>query len=238
MGLDFVLIFLSAAWAEERQLTLITVTGDAEVLVVPDRAIIQLGVQNWNKDLDKARHENDERIQNIIKRLKQFQIGAEDIQTGYFNLEPTYEQHYDQHNNPTQKVLTGYQVNKDLTVTLKDMGKFEEVFSTVAKDGANQIHGVDFKNSELRKYRDQARAMAIRAAKEKAEALAKEIGQHIGKACSISEEYIAPWYPRMQQTQNVQQSAGGGGAEGGAESSMAPGKISISARISVSFELL
>jgi uncharacterized protein YggE len=39
----------------------------------------------------------------------------------------------------------------------------------------------------LRKYRDQARDLAVKAAREKAQALARALGQDVGKAYSIEE---------------------------------------------------
>jgi len=44
---------------------LITVTGDAEVKVVPDEVIITLGVETDNKDLNVAKTENDDKIKKL-----------------------------------------------------------------------------------------------------------------------------------------------------------------------------
>ena len=107
----------------------------------------------------------------------------------------------------------------------------------------NYVHGVQFRTTELRKYRDEARALAIKAAREKAIALTEELGQQVGEPHSIHEDrsewwswYGAWWGSRWGggAAQNVIQNAGGGSfsTEGG----MAPGQISVSARVTVSFE--
>ena len=47
-------------FAEEKpEPRLITVTGDAEVRVVPDEVMLTLGVETWNKELNAAKQEND-----------------------------------------------------------------------------------------------------------------------------------------------------------------------------------
>jgi uncharacterized protein YggE len=213
---------------------LITVWGDAEINVAPDKVTLALGVDTWDKDLDTSTKRNDERIREVLRLLSSHQIPSADIQTSYMEIEPTYDTRYDKRNNPTEKVLTGYRVQKTVVVTVKDLSKFEEVLSAVQKDGANRLYGVQFATSELRKYRDEARAKAIRAAKEKAEALTREIGQKIGKAYTIEEEQARSWDTSMR---NVSQNVASHAEPEGSGSILAPGLIRVNSRIKVSFEL-
>jgi uncharacterized protein YggE len=76
--------------------------------------------------------------------------------------------------------------------------------------------------------------MAIKAAQEKARLLAGEIGQSIGPAYSITET-TSDYTPRAM-TQNVT-SVGGTVSDRDSDSAIAPGLISISAQVSVSFRL-
>jgi uncharacterized protein len=108
----------------------------------------------------------------------------------------------------------------------------------------NYVHGVEFRTTELRQHRDEARALAINAAREKAVALAGQLDQEVGEPLSIQEEqvgwwssYNAWWGGRWGSgmSQNVIQEMGG--ATLLADSSLAPGQIKVSARASVSFEL-
>jgi uncharacterized protein len=216
---------------------LITVSGNAEVRVTPDRAVFALGVETWDKEIEKARQENDERMKNVFRSLAQYQIPAADIQTGYITITPTYEKRYDKRNNPTESVLTGYRVEKMAAITLKDLSRLEKVLSTVYRDGANRVYGVSYRTSDLRKYRDQARSQAIRAAREKAEALTREIGQKAGKACTITEDSpVQRSYGMGSQnvSQNVSDASGRGNLP---DSTVSPGSISVSAQVTVSFEL-
>ena len=101
------------------------------------------------------------------------------------------------------------------------------------------------RTTELRKYRDQARALAIQAAKEKAVALAGELDQQVGAPTHIQEVhsswysgYSSWWGSRLgnAMTQNVIQEVSGGDWTG--DGSMSPGQIQITSRVSVSFELV
>ena len=86
--------------------------------------------------------------------------------------------------------------------------------------------------------------MAIKAAQEKAVALAAELGQKVGDPHMIREErsgwwsgYGAWWGSRWggAMAQNVIQEVGGNALTG--ESSVAPGQISVTAKVTASFEL-
>ncbi len=221
---------------------LITVTGDADVKVVPDEVIITLGVHTWNAKLDIAEQSNEDVVKKAIKTIESFGIEAKHIKTEYFTISPTYTDVY----NERTPTIDGYSVRKTMVVTLRDVPKFESLLTAVLKSGVTHVHGIQFRTTELRKYRDTARALAIKAAKEKAAALASELGQEIGKPQSIKEEYSNWWswyggwwgsYYGGGMSQNVVQNAGGGGGSASDESAIAPGQITVNARVSVSFEL-
>jgi uncharacterized protein YggE len=78
--------------------------------------------------------------------------------------------------------------------------------------------------------------MAIKAAQEKANLLARQIGQSIGPAYSITEGGGAN-YSRSNVTQNATTTISGDLSESESESAIAPGSISITAQVTVSFRL-
>ncbi|MCJ7507465.1 MAG: SIMPL domain-containing protein, partial [candidate division Zixibacteria bacterium] len=84
-------------------------------------------------------------------------------------------------------------------------------------------------------YKDQARVLAVRAAKEKAIGLARELGQKIGKPYKIQEERVE-WWSWYGMNQNVTK-PGIVGDFLGNEGSIALGQINVTAKITVSFEL-
>jgi uncharacterized protein len=236
-----VAVFSLAAWTQNQTAQvepgLVTVTGEAEVLVVPDEVILTLGVETWDENLVAAKRQNDERVKAILAVAQKYGVEPQYIQTDFISIEPRYKDNYE------KDYLIGYFVRKTIVITLKDISKFEDVLTGALVSGANYVQGINFRITELRKYRDQARALAIKAAKEKATALSGELGQKVGKTRSIQEDQLgwwsgySAWWARggSQMTQNVIQETGGGNLN--SESTLAPGQITVNAKITVSFEL-
>ncbi len=219
----------------------ITVMGEAEVKVKPDEVVIILGVENMHTDLVIAKKENDDRVKKVIAVAKENGVDPKHIQTDWIEIDPRYRRDY------PQEEFIGYFVRNTVALTLKETDKLDPVLSQSLVSGANSVNGVHFRTTELRKFRDQARSMAIKAAREKAVALAKELDQGIGSPRSISEDaYYGGYYGfgrysvRGQGTQNMMSNAffdQGGSGGGMSESSIALGQISVSARVTVTFEL-
>ena len=65
--------------------------------------------------------------------------------------------------------------------------RFEEFFAEILQTGVSAVSSVKFESSKLRENKDRAREMAMKAAKEKATAMAAAVGQTIGRAIKITE---------------------------------------------------
>jgi len=224
----FVLV-CSCVWAEGKdELRYITVTGDAEIKVVPDEVVISTGVETLNKNLTAAKNENDRIVRDVLSLTKKYGIEQKHVQTSQISIEPKYR-YYE-----NKKIFEGYRVSKTVMITLKDISKFENLFSSILEGGLNYVYNIQFNTSELRKYRDKARIMAIKAAYEKAKALAGELGQTIGKPYAITENSAGSTFAAYRQNvQNVMATDGGAAVEG----TLAPGEITINASVTVKFEL-
>jgi uncharacterized protein YggE len=221
----------------------VQVSGTAVVNVVPDRALIELGVQSNGITPDTVQVANAIAIQKVITALTGLGVEAKDIATDVYVIEPVYES-YD------SLYIKGYRINNVVAVTLRDVKKTSAAIAAALKAGANQVVNVEFYTSELRKYRDQARELAVKAAKEKAQALADAAGAETGCVLHINENTWSYyngwwWYGRNNQnlwTQNVVQNAAPSGTSGGAGSSagdepVSLGQISIKAEVNATFGL-
>ena len=242
-SMALVMILMLAAWTEEpaesRDPGLVTVTGDAEVRVVPDEVVLTLGVETWNKNLQVAKGRNDEIVARVLALATEYGIEPQHVQTDFVSIEPRYRNGYYEESD-----FIGYFVRKSVVITLRDLGKFEDLLTESLEAGANYVQGIQFRTTELREHRDEARALAVQAAREKAEAMAGELDQTVGEPRQITEVqsgwwsgYNAWWGSRWggAMAQNVIQEAGAGGFA--AEGSLAPGQINVNARVSVTFEL-
>lgn len=161
----------------------ITVTGTAEVQVVPDEVIFSFEVEKTDKDLQLAKKMNDDSVSQILALARTFAIPEKNVKTDYISVSVEYGYA----GKPQRRVFMGYEVSKTVIIRLTDISKFENFFSEILKTGITEVKNVTFQTSQIRKYKDEARASAIKAAQEKASALTKEVGQTIGKAVSIRE---------------------------------------------------
>ena len=78
-------------------------------------------------------------------------------------------------------------MRNSLTVTVDRVRLVEQVITRALESGVNHVNNIDFQTTKLRKYRDEARRMALRAAREKGENMAGVYGQTIGKPLQINE---------------------------------------------------
>jgi uncharacterized protein YggE len=223
----FVLIavFSCFACARERpQPRLITVTGAAEVRVTPDETTLTLGVETVNRDLGIAKRQNDERVKRVFALAKRYNVVPGNFWTDRVSVEPRYR------GGDAREELIGYRVHKTIVLTVRDVSRLDDLLNSVLDAGANYIYGVQFRTTKLHDYRDEARALALKAAKEKAKVMAKELGQKVGRPYAIveegNEEGTAPAAMPSTSVSMVE-----------ADKSVAIGQMSISARVRVSFEL-
>jgi uncharacterized protein len=121
-----------------------------------------------------------------------------------------------------------------VAIRLREISRFDDLLADVLKAGITRLSNLEFRDSQIRKHRDEARRMAIRAAQEKAKLLAGEIGQAVGPAYSINEDSGSD-YNRNNYSQNASV-AGGSSSE--SESATAPGTISVTAQVTVRFRLM
>ena len=218
----------------------VQVTGSALINVTPDRALVQLGVQSNAATVDAVQSLNTSAIQRVVEAVKRQGVEAKDIATDVYMIEPVYET-YD------SLYIKGYRINNTVAVTIRDISKTSPIVAAALSAGANQVNHVGFYTSELRKYRDQARELAMTAAKEKAQALAGAAGAETGCVLTINENswsYYNGWMygsgrDSNMWTQNVIQNAApaSGSASSEGDEPISLGQISVKAQVGVTYGL-
>jgi len=82
-------VLAGLAMAEEKvPARFVRVVGTAEVKVVPDRAVIEVGVEKQDPSASVAKHAEDAAARRILAALKTGGIDEKDIQTTYLSLQP------------------------------------------------------------------------------------------------------------------------------------------------------
>ncbi len=223
-----IILFSGTGFAQSDHVNTVIVSGVAEIYVIPDEAVINMGIKIWDEDMESAKKRFYENSYKLSSLLNKYNIDKNLIKTDMIQIEPTYKNFAK--TNYEGDIINGYRFFKRISVTVKDIEKIEQMLSEIIYSGATNLYGVDYRSSEQRKNKDEARKEAINAAKEKAEMLAGELGQSIGKAIRIEE----PSYgnPLGRQANVMQMSSQ---LEGGPD--MHPGMIRVTATVNVTFEL-
>ncbi len=217
----------------------VTTTGDAVVYVTPDEVIVSLGVETFEKELERAKAENDERSARLVKSIKALGVEEKHLRASHMEVELAYAD-----GSHPSKGIEGYHARRQYEVTLKEAKGLERLIDAALKGGANRLNGVDFRTSELRKHRDEARRMATRAAREKAVSLCAELGCKIGAPQTVAEGPVDYWgwnYGRFGAGNAAQQVAQGGGGGGGAAEggeTLPLGQMAVRAQVTVTFDLI
>lgn len=203
----------------------ITVQGEGKIKVVPDNAVITVGVENTGADAAEVKKKNDQAIDAIIKYLKSAKLPAEDYQTQRVSLNRNYDY--------TKKKYVSYVATQTMTIKLKDLSKYDALMMGVVDAGANNIQGVEFKTSKLAQYESEARKAAVANARAKAADYASGLGQKAGKAIMINENsqtfYPVPMMGRMNLKAEMSADM--------PRETLAIGEIEVIANVNVSFAL-
>jgi hypothetical protein len=215
----------------------VSTNGEAVIYVTPDEVIVHVGVETFARELAAAKAQNDSLSQKLVAAMRQLGVEQKHIQTANIEVEIVYRT-----SGQPSLIIDGFMARRAYAVTLKDVKKFETLVDVAIGNGANRLMGFEYRTTELRRHRDEARRMAIRAAREKAELLAGELGAAIAQPRNISESGMSyfgysssRWgMTNAWMTQNSAQAAEPIG-EGG--ETMPLGQIGIRASVHVVFDL-
>jgi len=209
---------------EKNQVPQINVAGEGRVYVIPDEAVITIGVENIGSDANDVKKKNDVAIDAIIKYLKNTaKLPEKDYQTKRVSLNRNYD--YD-------KKKYSYVASQTITVHLKDLTKYDALMMGVVDAGANNIQGVDFRTSKQAQYESEARVLAVQQAKKKADDYAKALNQKAGKAILVTDN-TQTYYPAPMMMREQFKSAD----MAGAKETLAVGEIVVTANVNISYEL-
>lgn len=201
----------------------INVTGEGKVKVMPDQAIITVGVENVGANAADVKKKNDTTIDAILKFLKSSGLPTADYQTRHVNLGRNYD--YD-------KKKYNFTASQTIVITLKDVTKYDSLMMGLTDAGVNTINGVEFRTSKQAQYESEARTKAVQAARGKASDYAAALGQKAGKALMVTDN-TQTYYP-MARAEMYAMKADSAGAP---RETLAVGEIEITANVNISFQL-
>lgn len=162
----------------------IVVTGEGRIEVAPDLATIRAGVESQAENAAAALAANAEAARAVIAALEAEGVEARDMQTSQLALEPVYR--HDENGRRGPEVV-GYVARNLVTARLREIEGIGRVIDAMSAAGANRIDGIAFGLADMRPFLDEAREIAVRDARAKADLYASAAGVGLGPVLAIRE---------------------------------------------------
>jgi len=173
----------------------IWVTGEGKVTVVPDVAVLSLGVEAQAFTVQQAMADAASAMDQVMAALRANGVADNDIQTQWFNIYPVTEW-IDCYTYPEsewkdcgRETIVGYRVSNMVSAKIRDVGATGSIIDRVAEAGGDliRIQGVSFTVDDPSQYNSEAREKAVADAMAKAQQLADLAGVTLGRPFYISE---------------------------------------------------
>ena len=225
-ALFIVLLLLTVqTWAQssDKLPPSIRTTGEAEVIVQPDRALIDIGVVTQANTSQAAVEQNAKKVEAVLAQLRQLLGAKADIKTISYTVTPQYK--YPKEGG--ERSITGYTATNIVRVTIDDLTQAGKAIDAATQAGANRIQSLRFTLKDERTVQGQALREAALDARKKADALAAALDLRITRVLSVNESS-----PVVRPVRSVAFAR-----EDAASTPIEPGTIEIRATVDLTVEV-
>jgi uncharacterized protein YggE len=176
----------------------ISVTGSAELEVIPDEIYFSISLREYFKERDKNKVE----IETLEKQL-QAAVNAAGISKENFQIENIYGNRW-QWNQ--RKKPVDFLESRRYVLKLNNLAKVDDILSKVDAKGIEFVNISRYEHSKIEQYRKELKLKALQAAKEKANYLVQGVGEQLGGVLEIHEmggtDGYYPPYPVYNRASN------------------------------------
>ena len=168
-----------------QQSTGIWVTGEGKVSVVPDVAILSLGVEAQAANIAEAQNQAATSMNAVVGELDRHGVASKDIKTQQFSIYPVRRWVKEKE----EEVLVGYRVNNMVTAKVRKVKDTGTIIDAAARAGGDytRINSISFTVDDPANYLNEAREKAMADAGAKAKQLADLGGVRLGSPIYINE---------------------------------------------------
>ncbi|MEH6596860.1 MAG: SIMPL domain-containing protein [Colwellia polaris] len=159
----------------------ISVTGTAELMTMPDIAVLHLNVESEQKTSLEAKKEVDLRVNNLLDGLVDFDINEDNVSAS--NISTEIRRSY---NRGEQDTIEGYIARRTLKVTLNNIDKLNAFMDFVLSVKINAIRNIELTSSNQKQLQQEVNALAVSNAKSKGKSLANAFDAELGAIYSIN----------------------------------------------------
>ena len=169
----------------------IVTTGEGVMKQAPDRAWVTIAAESRARTAQDAQRMNTDAMTAVIDKIKGSGIAADAIRTTGYNLQPEFD-----YANGKQ-TLRGYVARNQVEVRIDTLSKTGDIIAAAVGTGATNVSGVRFDVKDRESLEREALRMAVRDARQRADAAASGAGVAIDRVMRIEEqrEIVEPIRP-------------------------------------------
>jgi uncharacterized protein YggE len=171
-------------------------TGEAEVSLPPDQAILSLGVTTDAPTAKQALENNARAMTAVVAALAQAGFTGTDVATRAVSLTPLTE-----HRPQAEPRIVGYRANNTVQVKTKDPASIGRALDAGVQAGANVAGGIAFGLVDPRAAETQALRLAVQDAQRRATAMADALGKRLGRVIEVRAIELERPGPRFETMQ-------------------------------------
>ena len=205
----------------------IEVDGTGEARTSPDTAQLSVAIETTGKTAEEAASRNASLAEKVTAALKSKLGDKGKTSTGNYSLNPQYDNRPGREN----QTIIGYTAQNSIIVETGAIDLVGPLIDSAITAGANRFDYVNFTVKNDVKARAEAVAVATRDARAQAEALAAALGVKLGKVVKAST--LAQPRPIVMQRAEMPMAM----AATRAATPVEPGEITVSATVSLTFEI-
>lgn len=159
----------------------VVVQGEGLVSVAPDSATVTMLARHRSGDAAEAKRVVDGAVEALLQAAPRFELETDDLTASDISLREEID--YD---DDDRRLPPAYVASREVKARLGDLDKLGAWMDAALAAGFTDIADISFKSSREATLREEARALAVGDAKEKASGLAVAFGGALGPVYSIN----------------------------------------------------
>lgn len=206
----------------------IAVQAEGVVRVSPDRATVTMVFRRQAEGLMDAHNDVQRDLHQFVQSVTKAGFERDLVRNGGLRYHPEYV-----HEQGRAPRVVGYNASMTVILRIENIADVPRVMELAIAAGAAEVQPVEYGVSNLEEKKAEARALAMKAVRERAEELAAGFGASIGAVQTIAEQQIYNNQPRFARMEMSVDSAGSGDSFAQVD----PDAVEVRASISASFSL-
>jgi uncharacterized protein YggE len=207
----------------------LTISSQGSVVKPADQLQLHIGVVTISEKAGPSLEDNSIRVAAVVKNLQSAGLSRSDFETGNFTIQPTFTPMPKDPPPDWQPSINGYEVRNNIIIHTDKLELAGKLIDAANKAGANTIDNMHFVLKDPRGYWGDAIKIATLNAISDANIMAQAAQVRLGRIISIVLENVNEISPRPNMFVAK--------AMGNASPTIEPGEVTISANVTVTYEI-